>query len=391
MTPTADPATSTDIQGKTQTGTPTFTPGNPDVPMDNDVPATFEDGSTTKVIPGEGTYTVAPDGTVTFVPEKSFTGVGTGVTVKRVDKNGTPVTAKYTPTVTPVTPTAEPATSIGPKGQEQTGKPTFKEGDSSVPMNDKVPATFDDGSTTKTIPGVGTYTVAPDGTVTFKPEPEFTGTAPSVTVVREDMNGTKASATYTPTVTPVTTFVDKDGKPIPGNPTEDGEQPKKDIPGYRFVETKKLPNGDTVHVYEKVTTSYVDENGKPIPGYPTEDGEQPKKDIPGYEFVKTVVDKDGNVQHIYKKKVTPIPTPAPTPTPTPAPTPKPVPAPKPASVPVKPVKPTTPAPLAHTVETKEDAPQLPNTGSEDHSSLAALGLVGVLSGFGLIARKKKED
>ena len=385
VTPTAEPATSTDIQGKTQTGTPTFTPGNPDVPMDNDVPATFEDGSTTKVIPGEGTYTVAPDGTVTFVPEKSFTGVGTGVTVKRVDKNGTPVTAKYTPTVTPVTPTAEPATSIGPKGQEQTGKPTFKEGDSRVPMNDKVPATFDDGSTTKTIPGVGTYTVAPDGTVTFKPEPEFTGTAPSVTVVREDMNGTKASATYTPTVTPVTTFVDKDGKPIPGNPTEDGEQPKKDIPGYRFVETKKLPNGDTVHVYEKVTTSYVDENGKPIPGYPTEDGEQPKKDIPGYEFVKTVVDKDGNVQHIYKKKVTPTPTPAPTPAP------KPVPAPKPASVPVKPVKPTTPAPVAHTVETKEDAPQLPNTGSEDHSSLAALGLVGVLSGFGLIARKKKED
>ena len=385
VVPTADPATSTDIQGKTQTGTPTFTPGNPDVPMDNDVPATFEDGSTTKVIPGEGTYTVAPDGTVTFVPEKSFTGVGTGVTVKRVDKNGTPVTAKYTPTVTPVTPTAEPATSIGPKGQEQTGKPTFKEGDSSVPMNDKVPATFDDGSTTKTIPGVGTYTVAPDGTVTFKPEPEFTGTAPSVTVVREDMNGTKASATYTPTVTPVTTFVDKDGKPIPGYPTEDGEQPKKDIPGYRFVETKKLPNGDTVHVYEKVTTSYVDENGKPIPGYPTEDGEQPKKDIPGYEFVKTVVDKDGNVQHIYKKKVTPTPTPAPTPTP------KPVPAPKPVSVPVKPVKPTTPAPVAHTVETKEDAPQLPNTGSEDHSSLAALGLVGVLSGFGLIARKKKED
>ena len=379
VAPTADPATSTDIQGKTQTGTPTFTPGNPDVPMDNDVPATFEDGSTTKVIPGEGTYTVAPDGTVTFVPEKSFTGVGTGVTVKRVDKNGTPVTAKYTPTVTPVTPTAEPATSIGPKGQEQSGKPTFKEGDSSVPMNDKVPATFDDGSTTKTIPGVGTYTVAPDGTVTFKPEPEFTGTAPSVTVVREDMNGTKASATYTPTVTPVTTFVDKDGKPIPGNPTEDGEQPKKDIPGYRFVETKKLPNGDTVHVYEKVTTSYVDENGKPIPGYPTEDGEQPKKDIPGYEFVKTVVDKDGNVQHIYKKKVTPTPTPAPTP------------APKPASVPVKPVKPTTPAPVAHTVETKEDAPQLPNTGTKDNASLAALGLVGVLSGFGLIARKKKED
>ena len=407
ITPTAEPVTSTDIQGQTQTGKPKFTEGDPSVPMDDDVPATFEDGSTTKVIPGEGTYTVAPDGTVTFVPEKSFTGTGTGVTVKRVDKNGTPVTAKYTPTVTPVTPTGEPATTIGPKGKEQSGKPTFKEGDSRVPMNDDVPATFDDGSTTKTIPGVGTYTVAPDGTVTFKPEPEFTGTAPSVTVVREDMNGTKASATYTPTVTPVTTFVDKDGKAIPGYPTEDGENPKKDIPGYRFVETKKLPNGDTehvyekvktshkdkdgneipgyptedgenpkkdipgyrfvetkklpngdtVHVYEKITTTHVDENGNPIPGYPTEDGEQPKKDIPGYEFVETVVDANGNIRHIYKKVVTPE----------------------------KPEAPVKPAPA------KENAPQLPNTGTEDHASLAALGLVGVLSGFGLIARKKKED
>ncbi len=55
----------------------------------------------------------------------------------------------HTPsTVTPVTPTAEPATTIGPKGKES-GKPTFKEGDSRVPMNDDVPATFDDGSTTK--------------------------------------------------------------------------------------------------------------------------------------------------------------------------------------------------------------------------------------------------
>ena len=37
------------------------------------------------------------------------------------------------------------------------------------------------------------------------------------------------------------------------------------------------------------------------------------------------------------------------------------------------------------------AKELPNTGTENHSSLAALGLLGVLSGFGLVARKKKED
>ena len=35
--------------------------------------------------------------------------------------------------------------------------------------------------------------------------------------------------------------------------------------------------------------------------------------------------------------------------------------------------------------------ELPNTGTEDNASLAALGLLGVLSGFGFLARKKKED
>ena len=373
VTPTADPATSTDIQGQTQTGKPSFTPGNPSVPMDDDVPATFEDGSTTKVIPGEGTYTVSPDGTVTFVPEKAFTGTGTGVTVKRVDKNGTAITATYTPTVTPVTPTAESVTSIGNKGQTQTGKPSFTEGDSRVPMNNQVPATFDDGSTTKTISGVGTYTVAADGTVTFTPEPEFTGTAPAVTVVREDVNGTKASATYTPTVLPITKFVDKEGKEIPGYPTVDGEQPKVEIPGYRFVETKKLPNGDIEHVYEQVTTSYVDENGTPIPGYPTEDGQQPKKDIPGYEFVKTVVDENGNTQHIYKQIVTPTPEPQPA---------------LQTEEPKAPVLPETKE-EAHYINPTDKTAQLPETGSED-SNLAIFGLASLLAGFGLYGAKRRK-
>ncbi|MDU2934402.1 MAG: CshA family fibrillar surface protein C, partial [Streptococcus salivarius] len=249
VVPTAEPVTSTDIQGKTQTGTPSFTPGNPAIPMDDDVPATFEDGSTTKVIPGEGTYTVAPDGTVTFVPEKSFTGEGTGVTVKRVDKNGTPATAKYTPTVTPVTPTATPVETTGKQGQTQTGKPEFTEGDSRVPMNDDVPATFDDGSTTKTVDGVGTYTVAADGTVTFVPEKSFTGTAPAVTVVREDKNGTKASATYTPTVTPVTPTA------TPAEST--GPQ------GVVQTGTVTFTEGDSVAPIDKDTITLLDENGQP--------------------------------------------------------------------------------------------------------------------------------
>jgi len=34
---------------------------------------------------------------------------------------------------------------------------------------------------------------------------------------------------------------------------------------------------------------------------------------------------------------------------------------------------------------------LPNTGTESNAALASLGLLGLLSGFGLVARKKKED
>ncbi|WP_269780041.1 CshA/CshB family fibrillar adhesin-related protein [Streptococcus salivarius] len=293
VVPTSEDATSTDIQGQTQSGKPTFTEGNPNVPIDEDTPATFEDGSTTKTVDGEGTYTVAPDGTVTFVPEKSFTGTASGVTVKRVDKNGTEITAKYTPTVTPVTPTATPVETTDIQGATQTGKPVFTEGDSRVPMNDDVPATFDDGSTTKTVDGVGTYTVAADGTVTFVPEKSFVGTAPAVTVVREDKNGTKASATYTPTVTPVTptaedtTSTDKQGQTqtgtptfTPGNPNvpmdddtpaifEDGSTTKT-VPGEGTYTV--APDGTVTFVPEKsftgegtgVTVKRVDKNGTPV-------------------------------------------------------------------------------------------------------------------------------
>ena len=358
VTPEGTPAESTGIQGAKQEGTPTFKPGNPNVPIDETVAPTFEDGTTEKKVPGEGTYTIDKDGKVTFTPEPQFTGTAKGVTVKRVDKNGTPVTAKYTPTVTPVTPEGTPAKSEGPKGQPQTGTPEFKPGNPNVPIDETVPPTFEDGTTTKVVPGEGTYTIDKDGKVTFTPEPQFTGTAKGVTVKRVDKNGTPVTATYTPTVRPDTKFVvvgkdgketelipskdgktpsevipgykvvktevdakgntkhiyekvtttykDKDGNVIPGTTTEEGTNPKKDIPGYRFVETKKLPNGDVEHVYEKVKTSFKDKEGNEIPNYPTEDGDQPKKDIPGYRFVETKKLPNGDIEHVYEKVITPV-------------------------------------------------------------------------------------
>ena len=59
-------------------------------------------------------------------------------------------------------------------------------------------------------------------------------------------------------------------------------------------------------------------------------------------------------------------------------------------MPSAPVNGKAPQAPAASSEAKGQA-ELPNTGTEDHASLAALGLLGVLSGFGLVARKKKED
>ncbi|MDO4635846.1 MAG: LPXTG cell wall anchor domain-containing protein [Streptococcus sp.] len=421
VTPTGTPKETTGEQGQTQTGKVEFKGGSDNTPIDEKVPATFEDGSTEKVVPGEGTYTVSPDGTVTFVPEKGFTGTGTGVTVVRKDTNGTPATAKYTPTVTPLTPIGADDKSSGEQGQTQTGTPTFKDGDGNTltpstdnpaklidpstgqpaeateitatkdgktvgtytidpttgvvtftpnkdfvgtpdpanvqitdsngtpatakytptvtpvtptgtpkettgeqgqtqtgkvefkggsdntPIDEKVPATFEDGSTEKVVPGEGTYTVSPDGTVTFVPEKGFTGTGTGVTVVRKDTNGTPATAKYTPTVTyvPTTSFVDGDGNVL--SPIEKGTNPSKDIPGYTLTKTSTDKDGNVVYVYnkipEKVTpkTSFVDGDGNPLS--PVEDGSNPSKDIPGYELVKSVTDKDGNTVHTYKKVV----------------------------------------------------------------------------------------
>lgn len=105
----------------------------------------------------------------------------------------------------------------------------------------------------------------------------------------------------------ITKHIDKEtGKELV--PQEDGTQPKKEIPGYDFVETKD-EDGNTIHYYtpkkpeaKKVYTKHIDKStGKELA--PQEDGTQPKKDIPGYRFVETK-DEDGNTIHYYQKVIT---------------------------------------------------------------------------------------
>ncbi|WP_398599725.1 Ig-like domain-containing protein [Streptococcus sp. Marseille-Q5619] len=554
VTPTGEDKTSTGPKGQVQTGIPEFEGGSAEingkkvtVEIDKNSPAKLVDPKTgdpvdSVTVDGEGTYTIDPNsGKVTFTPEPEFLGTATGVTVQRQDTNGTEVTAKYTPTVTPVTKTVD-KTSEGAKNTPQSNTPEFT-GDVDL----DVPPTFDDGTTTRVVEGEGTYTIDTTGKVTFTPEPEFTGTADGITVVRKDKLGKTISAQYTPTVRPDTEFVDENGNPIKGYPSEDGTTPKKDIPEYRyvetvtdehgntrhiykqvvtffkdkegneipnypvekgttpkkdnipeyrfvetkklpngdtehvyekvstyfkdkdgneikeketgtvdkedipeyrFVETKKLPNGDTEHVYEKVTTFFKDKDGKELPNTPSEKGIVEKKDVPGYKFVETKKLPNGDIEHIYEKETSPTPTPSPVPQPNPGkqntttwtdengnplkptepgskepgtipgyeyvktvtdsngnirhifhkvemPTPTPVEPTQPA----QPVEPATPAipeqsakpQMPATPKYVDGQKELPNTGTEANASLAALGLLGALSGFGLLARKKKED
>jgi len=253
VVPTGTNATSTGPQGVPQTGTPSFQGGDPLVPIDETVEPTFDDGSKEKSIPGQGTYTIAPDGTVTFTPDKQFVGNPDPVTVKRVDKNGTPVTATYSPEFTKVTPTGTGATSTGPQGLPQTGTPTFQGGDPLVPIDETVEPTFEDGSKEKSIPGQGTYTIASDGTVTFTPDKQFVGNPDPVTVKRVDKNGTPVTASYRPTVVDPSTGHDTastgaKGQPQVATPTFEGHIDSTVPPTFEDGSTTMVVPGEGTYV-----------------------------------------------------------------------------------------------------------------------------------------------
>ena len=97
-----------------------------------------------------------------------------------------------------------------------------------------------------------------------------------------------------------TVFVEKDGKVI--IPESYGELDKRDIPGYKFVETKVV--GDkTSHIYEKKevvvkSTVHVDEEGNSL--IPEEFGFTGKASIPGYVHLKTT-ETETERKHVYKK------------------------------------------------------------------------------------------
>ena len=213
---------------------------------------------------------------------------------------------------------------------------------------------------------------------------------------------------YVPGHTPV----DGNGQPLkpvdPNDPTKGYITP--DVPTNPGEDTpinyipNVTPNGDQDGYTpqpkpqpEQVVTYYVDENGKDIA--PSEKGAQAPKGISGYEYVTTTKDPNGNLVHHYKKVATPQPVPSTPETPEQPAAPT---APAEPEQPTNPNQPAVPAPAETSVPTDsatqpvtpkyvDGQKELPNTGTEANASLAALGLLGALGGFGLLARKKKED
>ena len=285
------------------------------------------------------------------------------------------------------------------------------------------------------IPGVTGWEIVGDPEL---PETFPAGVRPSATVTVKLPNGktikVQVPVIATPTVTPIvvpqgSTITPDDVKKHIDIPKESGweiievgEIPTTETPGDKTaVKVKvKLPTGEVVELevpvkvtpkdslipqpkpspatpapqVDKVVTHFVDENGKDITS--PEEGLKDPKALEGYEFVNSTKDSNGHLVHHYKKVATPQPA---------GPT-----APEQPATPAEPGRPATPnqtqpaapaqadATVATDTTAKPATPkyvegqkELPNTGTEAHAGLAALGLLGALSGFGLLSRKKKED
>lgn len=258
-------------------------PGAPTVPLD---PASVclvsgDECLKTRTIPGEGAYTVNPDGSIKFDPIPTLSGPATPITYRVTDENGTTDTAKLTITVGEA-PNADPDTGSTPQNVNVTVDPLTND-------TPGTGATLDPGSVcivvgttcvkTHTVPGEGTYTVAPDGKVTFDPVPSFTGTATPITYQVKDSDGLTATSTIgitvtpikptavddastTPFETPVTVSVLTNDKPgDPSAPLVPGSVKLKDPADGEYKATVTIPGEGTYTANPEGTITFTPVNG----------------------------------------------------------------------------------------------------------------------------------
>ena len=244
----------------------------------------------------------------------------------------------------------------------------------------------------------GEWTVVGDDTIlNGKPLPSVKGYIARGGDIKESQEDIKAEAGKNITQTVVYA---KLGSWIPRLPEGQTNVPPTPYPNDPTDPTK--PGTDKPKVPYVPGFIPVDPNGNPLkpvdPNDPTKGYEvpdvpaDPTQDTP-IKYIPVPTPNNGGGNNGGGGGNTPTPQPQPNPTPQPEPSPAPNPVPVTPETPEQPVAPVTPEQPAEpaTPQYMDGQRELPNTGTEAHSSLAALGLLGALSGFGLIARKKRKD
>ena len=412
--PTADDVNKAITPGEGGTvGKPTTLPettgkvGSTDVTVD--VPVTYDNGKITEkvTVPVTVLPKVSPEGVV--VPKDTEKGTlekAVADKVKETAKNvkglpeGVTVTVKETPLTTPGTETPGEKDSV-----TVTVEYKDKGGNVIATKEVKVPVTVTP-KVTPVVVKVGTPVTAEDvkKRVDLPKDWEITnvgeipatttpGAKPTVPVEVKLPNGktvtVKVPVIVTPKVTPIEVEV---GTPI----TKDDVKKHIELPkeeGWEIIEENwVIPTTETagkkpgVKVKVKLPTGEIVELEVPVTVTPKRGSEsQPNNG-------------GGNGGSNYR----PTPTPQNVPSRPTAPD-QPV-TPTEPGQPVAPnqTQPAAPAQADATVATDtaakpatpkyvEGQKELPNTGTEANASLAALGLLGALGGFGLLSRKKKED
>ncbi|MEE8703296.1 Ig-like domain-containing protein [Bifidobacterium crudilactis] len=233
--PTTGDASKTINPNTTATLTPKTIPGSGDITS-----AAFADGSTAKTVAGEGTWTIKlVDGqpVATFTPDKDYSGKVTPQSYTVTDANGLTATGKLDVTINVPPTTGDASKTINPNTTAELSPETTKG------TGDIKTVAFADGSTTKTVPGEGTWTIElvnGQPKATFTPDKDYTGKVTEQSYTVTDANGLTASGKLDVTINVPPTTGDA-SKAI--NPNETATLTPKTVPGSGEITAVVFDNG----------------------------------------------------------------------------------------------------------------------------------------------------
>ncbi|MFG1912860.1 Ig-like domain-containing protein [Kribbella sp. NPDC048928] len=194
------------------------------------------------MVPGQGKYTVKPDGKLVFDPLPGYSGTATAVGYQVADGNGAIGRSTLTVRVTKVQPDASDDTAQAAYDTNVTVPVLANDdpGDPSVPLVPSTVRLIDPATqlptATLVIDGQAKYTTTPDGTIEVDPAPKFTGAAKPVSYRVADVNGTTTTAALTVTV----------AKPAPPTAEPDTVTGKQNVPVRVSPLLNDLPGVGTV-------------------------------------------------------------------------------------------------------------------------------------------------